>query len=409
MSQAAHPLPAHARLGLVSIFGSTFFELVGYFMLTPWLILRLKSADVPTALAGLFAASGWLGIFLMTPFASAVTRRLGRRPTLWLSGAVPVVAGVAFGLTQGLAQGLVLWFGLKMLVGTASGLRWVLAEAVVAEFSAAGQRGRNVGLFETMVGATFVLGPAFLAWLGPASMTSLWVAVGFLVAGLAWSLCIPPLPPAHDEADAKVGLSGVWHALWAHPVIMLAGFAGGFFESGVTSILPLYGLALGLGAAAAALLVSASGLGSAVLMLPAGMLADRLSLRHPQGFWGNARHTRLQLMRVFAAITLAATVLIPWVAGTPWLAWPVAFVWGGAGGSLYTLAMIDIGSREKGVTLVNSTAVLVMSYTAGGVLAPALGGAALQWSPLLGFPALLILVAVLGLWMLLKARIGERM
>lgn len=68
-------------------------------------------------------------------------------------------------------------------------------------------------------------------------------------------------------------------------------------------------------------------------------------------------------MRVFAAITLAATVLIPWVAGTPWLAWPVAFVWGGAGGSLYTLAMIDIGSREKGVTLVNSTAVLVMSQS----------------------------------------------
>ena len=34
------------------------------------------------------------------------------------------------------------------------------------------------------------------------------------------------------------------------------------------------------------------------------------------------------------------------------------FLWGGAGGSLYTLAMIDIGARESGVTLVNSTAVL---------------------------------------------------
>jgi hypothetical protein len=105
----------HARLGLWAIFGSTFFELVGYFMLMPWLLLRLKGLDVSTALAGLFAASGWVGIFLVTPFASAVTRRLGRRPTLWLSGAVPVLAGLGFGATLGWEAGLWLWFGLKLL------------------------------------------------------------------------------------------------------------------------------------------------------------------------------------------------------------------------------------------------------------------------------------------------------
>ena len=62
---ASHP---GARLGLVSIFGSTFFELVGYFMLLPFLLLRLKGAEVSTMVAGLFAATGWLGVFLVTPF-----------------------------------------------------------------------------------------------------------------------------------------------------------------------------------------------------------------------------------------------------------------------------------------------------------------------------------------------------
>lgn len=62
--------------------------------------------------------------------------------------------------------------------------------------------------------------------------------------------------------------------------------------------------------------------------------------------------------------------------------------------------MIDIGSREEGITLVNSTAVLVLSYTLGGVLAPMLGAASLQWSPRLGFPALLLVVAGLGVWVL---------
>jgi len=389
-----HP-PAQARLGLVAIFGSTFFELVGYFMLTPLLLLRLKSGGESTALAGVFAASGWLGVFFMTPFASAITQRLGRRPTLWLAALIPVIATAGFAFTPLLW----LWFVFKIAAGMASGLRWVLAEAVVAEFSPPGQRGRYVGIFETMVGITFVVGPLMLAWVGADSDAALWIALGFMAIGLVWSLLIPRLPDAADAHSAKVGLSGVWHALLAHPLIMTVGFVGGFFESGLTSILPLYGLALGLGATVAALLVSASGLGSALMMLPAGVLADRMA-HHPAQRWGDGHRARLAIMRVCALITLLATLVIPFVAGTPWLAAPVAFLWGGAGGCLYTLAMIDIGSREEGITLVNSTAVLVLSYTLGGVLAPALGAAALQWAPTLGFPALLLSVAGLGWWLL---------
>ena len=390
--------PPHARLGLWAIFGSTFFELVGYFMLLPLLLLRLKGADVSTTLAGLFAASGWVGVFVITPFASAITQRLGRRPTLWLAAAVPVVSTTGFLFTDWLPA----WFVLDFIAGAASGLRWVLAEAVVAEFAPPQQRGRMVGLFETMVGTTFVIGPALLAWVGPQNPVALWLVLGSLAIGLVWSLLIPPLPSAADAHSARVGLHGVWHALRAHPLIMTVGFVGGFFESGLTSILPLYGLSLGLGVTAATLLVSASGLGSALMMLPAGLLADRMSA-HPRRRFGDAHAVRLRLLHGCAAITLLATLVIPFVAQTPWLAAPVAFLWGGAGGCLYTLAMIDIGSREEGITLVNSTAVLVLSYTLGGVLAPALGAAMLDWAPVLGFPALLLAVAGPGWWLLRRA------
>jgi len=392
-------VPDRAALGLLAIFGSTFFQLLGYFMLMPLLLLRLKGDGVSTALAGVFVATGWLGVFLMTPFASAITQRLGRRPSLWLAAGVPALAIAGFLFSHSLP----VWFACVLIEGMAAGLRWVLAEAVVAEFSPPLRRGRNVGIFETMVGTTFVLGPMLLVWVGPQSDTALWMAWGLTVLGLLWSLLIPRLPPAADAHSARVGLSGVWQALRAHPLIMAVGFVGGFFESGLTSILPLYGLALGLGASSAALLVSASGLGSALMMLPAGMLADRMAA-HPRQRYGDAGAARLQLMRVCAFITLLATGLIPWVAAHPWLAAPVAFLWGGAGGCLYTLAMIDISSRENGITLVNSTAVLVLSYTLGGVLAPALGAAALQWAPVLGFPLLLLAVAAPGWWWLRRAR-----
>jgi MFS family permease len=392
-AQPSTGLPAHpgARLGLLSLFGSTFFELVGYFMLLPLLLLRLKGSEVSTTVAGLFAATGWLGVFLVTPFASAVTQQLGRRRTLWLAASLPVLAAVGFALSNTLW----LWFVLQLIAGVASGLRWVLAEALVAEFCPAGQRGRYVGIFETMVGATFVIGPATLVWVGANSPHAVWVVIAFFTIALGWSALIPPLPPAADTHTARVGVHGVWQALRAHPIIMLAGFVGGFFESGVTSILPLYGLALGLSAATAALLVSASGLGSALTMLPAGMLADRFA---------DPSQGRRSLMVMFAALTLVATCVIPLVAHIAWLAWPLVFVWGGAGGSLYTLAMIDIGSREQGITLVNSTAVLVLTYTLGGLVASAASGALIQWSPTLGFPALLFTVASLGLVALIRTR-----
>ncbi|OGB30481.1 MAG: hypothetical protein A3F78_14895 [Burkholderiales bacterium RIFCSPLOWO2_12_FULL_61_40] len=379
-----------AQLGLLSIFGSTFLELVSHFMLMPLLLLRMKGADVSTTLAGLFASAGWLGIFVMTPFASAIAHRVGRRPALWLAGSVLTLSALLFTLTDQLW----LWFALNMLSGIAMALRWVLAEALIAEFSPPEQRGRYVGIFQTLVSTTFIVGPAAMAWMGANNPQTLWIVVIFSVLGLLWTAFIPPVPEAADADTAHVGLHGLWQALRAHPIIMLAGFVGGFFETGVTSILPLYGLALGLGAAASALLVSASGLGGVALMMPAGVLADR--------FQDQAKGRRT-LMVVCAAITLGATCVLPLVAQITWLSWPIVFLWGGAGGSLYTMAMTDIGSREKGITLVNSTSVLVLTYTLGGLVASAASGALIDWSPTVGFPAVLVLVAGVGLVALVKA------
>ena len=376
-----------ARLGLLSIFGSTLFQLSGIFMLSPLLLLLLKGAQVSNTVAGLFAATTWLGIFVMTPFASVVTQKLGRRPAMWLASTVPLVAATGFLLTNSLW----LWFVLELMAGVAGGLRWVLAEAFIAEFAPPEQIGRYI-TYATMVGVTFVVGPAVLSWVGADNPGALWVVIGLLAFGLGWTALIPRLPPDHDSRTARVGLHGLWHAVLAHPVIMLAGFVGGFFELGLASILPLYGLALGLSASAAALLVSVSGMGGTAAALPAGLLADRFA---------SPAVGRRFMMTGFTLIIVLSTCASPFVPNAHWLVWPIACVWGASGGALYTLAMIDIGAREKGITLVNSTAVLVLTYTLGGLVASAASGALIDWSPALGFPAVLIGVAALGLMALL--------
>ena len=385
------PVRTASRQGLLAIFGSTLFQLTGIFMLSPLLLLLLRRDEVSNTVAGLFAATSWLGIFLITPFASQLTRRIGRRRALWLASTVPLATAFGFLLTTRLE----IWFALELCASVAGGLRWVLAESFIAEFTPPDQRGRYIGAYATMIGLTFVMGPALLAWLGDGSPYALWVVIGFLVVGLGWTALVPRTPPEHDADSAKVGLAGLMHAVAAHPVVMLAGFVGGFFELGLASILPLYGLTLGLPTGAATLLVSVSGLGGMLLAFPTGMLIDRLA---------NPAQGRRTLMLALVALLLAASFVLLGVQDATWLMWPIAAVWGAAGGNLYTLTMTDISSRERGITLVNSTAVLVLAYTLGALIASSMSGALIDASPWLGFPLVWVVVSGLATAALVWAR-----
>ena len=380
---------------LLVLFVSTFLELVGYFMMSPWLLLQLSQAGVSTALSGLFAATSWLGIFLITPVASRLTGWLGRRPALWLSTAVPAAAALAYLASDWLT----LWFVMTLASGLAAGLRWVLAEALVAELSPDRWRGRIVSLFATLLGLTFVTGPSLLAWMGPEHPRAPWLALSLLVAGLLSSLAMPALPESSEAPTAAQPTHHLGAAMRAHPAVMWAGLTGGFFEAGMASILPLWGLSLGMNGSDSALLASASGLGSTLLMLPTGLLADR---------WKVPGRGRQVLMVVASAIILFGTLALPLTPTQPLLAHGVAFAWGAGGGALYTLAMIDIGSRERGLALVNNTSGLDMCYTLGGLMASSCSGVLLQWAPSVGFPSLLAAVALLGLIALQLHRQTER-
>ena len=384
----AHP---GSRLGLLAVFGSTLFQLSGVFMLSPLMLVLLKEREVSTTIAGLFAATTWLGIFIITPFASVLTRRWGRRRAMWFASGVPLAAAVGFLSTDSIW----VWFLLELLAGIAGGMRWVLAEAFIAEFSPPDRLGRYMGFYATMVGATFIIGPSLLAWAGSDGHTALGLVIALLTLGLVWTMFIPPIPTPAEAGTAHVGPRGLWQAVQQHPILMLAGFIGGFFELGLASILPLYGLSMGLGASAAALLISVSGLGSTLAAIPVGMAADR--------FADPVRGRRTLMVAVTAIALVCATALF-FVEHAIWVAWPVVFLLGAAGSSLYTLCMIDIGAREKGIALVNSTAVLVLNYTLGGLVASGISGALIDWSATVAFPAVLILVAAVGLAALLHAR-----
>ena len=105
-------------------------------------------------------------------------------------------------------------------------------------------------------------------------------------------------------------------------------------------------------------------------------------------------------MRWLVGLLTLASGAVFVVPAWPLLVWLIALVWGAAGGTLYTLTMLDIGSRERGITLVNSTSVLVLTYTWGALVASSCAGALLDWSPARLFPATVLAVALAG-WVVL--------
>lgn len=379
-----------ASIGLVAIFGSTLLQLSGALMLSPLLLLKLKDAEVSTTVAGLFAATTWLGVLLITPFASLINQRIGRRNSLWVASGLPLLTAFGFLLTEN----LVVWFLLLLVGSIAAGLRWVTTESYIAEFAPPERLGFFVGMYATMLGLTYVIGPSILAWIGIEGHKALWIVIVLIMLGLIWTILVPRIE-ASDTHTASIGLQGLMQALMAHPIIMLIGFVGGFFELGLSSILPLVGLHLDMGESSSALLVAVSGLGGTVLGIPSGLLADR-SANPVRG-----RHT---IMFALALSLVLSAILVLGLAHSPILAWPIAFIWGAAGGTLYTMTMTDIAAREKGITLVNSTSLLVLSYTLGALVASSTGGALLDFSHAVGFPLVLIAVAFTSLVSIQKAR-----
>lgn len=370
--------------GLVAAFSSTFFELVGFFMLLPLLQLTLTARGIGASGVGLFTALDWLGIFIITPLAGRLARFLGERWSFWLSGALPLICALGFALTDAIWCWSVLFF----VAGMASGLRWIVGEALVAQWAPERYRGRIVGLFQTMIGVTFMIGPGVLVLVGTQGTRPFYFVIALLALGVGCSLALPATARGAAEQE-PVPHAGLRTALRAAPSVMAAGFVGGIFEVGLTGLLPVLGLSIGFDNAAATLLITISGVGSAVLMLPAGALADRF----------DRNRIAVALTISLLVSSLVSVVLPDW----PWLAWPLVFVWGGLGGALYTIAMVSLGMRFRGPALVDRAAVLVMTYTLGGILAPPLGGLALEYAPRWGFTALFALIATLGLVLLLVA------
>jgi MFS family permease len=148
------------------------------------------------------------------------------------------------------------------------------------------------------------------------------------------------------------------------------------------SLIPVYGVRLGLSIETSAYALSALVIGNVVLQFPIGWLADRFPKRH--------------VLAGLALATCLLCLLLPASMGSL-LMWPVLFAVGATGYGLYTVALAALGERFSGHELIQGAAAFATMWGSGALIGSVLGGTMMDWFGPHGLP--LSLAAVLLLFL----------
>ncbi|WP_428550933.1 MFS transporter [Pseudomonas edaphica] len=350
---------------------SALSQIVQIGTVTPLLSLSLEQQGVEPAKIGVIVSASWLAILLLYKWVPRLLAHLGLVKTNILSAVLTV--GALIGMT--LTHHLVLIFALNFVLGIGLILRWIACDTWIVAVASKDERGRAIGVHETLMGLGIAVGPLLLVVFGVGSATPYYAcAVIVLLSGLLALTLKPydtqPQTPAEKRHGKLFSLI---------PTALCGAFIAGFAETSSVSFLASYSLSAGYLLTAATLLISVFGIGGTLLQLPIGWMADRSSYKIGQ--------------LVCGLILLLGTLAIPFSQPLPWLATLIVFLWGGAIGGMNTLAVIEAGDRVGEHQVSTAMTAIAMFYTLGSVLGPIATGAMVSYVSGYG---LMISVGVVG-------------
>jgi MFS family permease len=253
-----------------------------------------------------------------------------------------------------------IWFGLRLLLGVAINVIFIVSEAWINQLAEPHTRGRTIGLYNTIAAAGFGLGPLTLALIGSHG----WLP--FLIGIIGILIALPVLVFARNhlpEFDGRED-SSVLSFLSLAPLLLLAVASAALSDLATLSLLPIYGLQHGLSEATASFMLAVLIVGNVVLQIPIGWLADRFSRRY--------------LLSALAFGAVIGSILLPAFIDGSMLLWPMLFVWGAIAYGTYTVALIELGDRFSGALLLAGNGAFAIMWGVGGIFGPPVAGAAMD-------------------------------
>lgn len=343
----------------------------------PLVSLRLESWGYGPFAIGVMAATPAVGVLLGARLTGRLAGLFGTPRTLRLC---LLASAVSVGLLAVLPY-YPLWLLLRLMIGISLTVVFVLGESWINQLVEDRLRGRLVALYGTGFALSQLSGPLLLTLIGSDTDMGFWLSVCLLVLGSLVLLGHTGAPKVDAHSASGRGLTRFCRQL---PAIAWAVVLFAAFESMVLTLLPIYLLREGFAQETALLMASVVVVGDALLQLPIGLLADRVS--------------RALLFRACGVGLLLSSLAIPFVLHTP-LIWPLLVLFGAAAGGLYTLALILVGQFYRDDALVRANAHIALLWGAGCLLGPLSTGAASQWLSGHALPMLMAAGAALFVWL----------
>lgn len=323
----------------------------------PLVSLRLESWGYDSFAIGVMAATPAVGVLLGASLAGRLAARFG---TTALMQACLLLGALSVALLA-LVQSYAVWVALRLFIGVALTVVFILGESWINQLAVEKWRGRLVALYGTGYALSQLSGPLLLTALGTDTDSGFWTGVGLLIGGSLILLGRSGAPRVDAHSASGRGLAVFCRKM---PAIAWAVMLFAAFEAMMLTLLPVYGLRQGFTQEVALFMVSVVVVGDAVLQLPIGWLADRIS--------------RQLLFRCCGLVLLVSSLAIPALLHTA-LIWPLLVAFGASAGGLFTLSLILIGERYRDDELVRANAHVAQLWGIGCLIGPLTTGAVSQW------------------------------
>lgn len=362
------------------IVAATIFGL-SYSLSAPLIAMSLAASGHSGSYIGLNAAMHALGVLLIAPVMPTLAARFGARTLAVAALVVTAVVLAAFARVTDVAW----WFPMRVLLGMAAEVLFVMSETWTNVLSTEQARGRTMAVYTAALSLGMVLGPAMLSVLGVGAGAYL---AGAVIALAAVAFILPPWVVAPQRSVPERAQPIRYMRL--APIALATTVLNAGVETAGLSFISLYATQLGWSEARAMQLISVLMLGAIVLQLPIGWLADKVNKR--------------RLVLALASISAVTALFWPFALRETWLAFAVVFVWGGLFVGIYTVMLAMVGSRFHGNDLVGVYAVMGLAWGLGALVGPTLAGVAMGVNALFGLPGIIALGCAVFALFLAKSR-----
>lgn len=352
---------------------------IGY----PLFSLYLAAHGASSAAVSASGAMTSAGIVASAPLLPVLVRRFG----LWaiLAGALALMVATLTAIAVWRTE--LAWFPLRLLLGMTINGVFVCSETWLNQSAPEHVRGRVLAAYTTALSAGVIAGPLLLAVLGTHSTAPFAVAVA--IAAIAMLPVV--LARRYEVPLVRAEVENLSLRRFVQQIGPLLGvvLALAFFSSAVLSLLPVYLGDRGSGERIAALALTAVTVGSLLVPIGLGWLADH--------------YDRRRILFACAASGVLGGLVLPFVSPTSVLLWVVVFAWGGFAYGIYPVGLAVLGSNLSGGQLISANAAWSFVWGAGGVVGLPLTGAAMS---LFGAQALPLTLATTWslavVWMLVQ-------